>query len=258
MKRKSSLLTPSLKLASVLILGCGASVSAQTILSVDFGSVNNPAAQTDFVVFNTSENATAGPIVRNYTNLNLDWTASGSVSVTLASGTNLAATGNMIARNRTGTAANSGSFTYNALYRDLVIAQNSANMRIGITGLNANTYYDVRIYAYDHDNAGTALFANATGTNTVSDTISWTAGGINGANPDENLRFSTVLRVLTDSNGSLIIANTRQSGGSNQAIINGIEIAAIPEPATAGVLFSVGALGAALARRRRVRMPAGC
>lgn len=258
MKSKNQNLSKPLKLAAtLLLLGCSTTLHAQTILGVDFGSANNPVEQTDFDPFSVSENATAGPVTKSYTGLDEQWTADGTVAVTLAAGTTITATNNMLARNRSGVTPDSGSFTYNALYRDLIIAQNRPDMRIGISGLNANTTYDVRLFAYDQNESGTMLFTNETGTGSETASISWTASfDFANAGTDADTIFSAVLRLQTDSEGNLLIGGKRTDAGgaaNRQAIIDGMQITAIPEPASVGALIGACAVALAFSRRGKRR-----
>jgi hypothetical protein len=255
--------TTSIKVAALLLLcGGGPLLQGQTVLSVDFGSSDpfqktESPVQSGFEEFLISNVATSGPLFQTYGGLNKTWTSNGSVTITIASGTTLEGTGNILSRDRDATAADSAAFTYSSLYRDIMITSSSANMRIGISGLNPDAIYDVRVFAYDNNAGASMTFANATGTGSESGTITWTATyAFDGANTNENTIYSTVLRIQANGNGEILLSGLR-SNSWEEAIINGLEIIAIPpgpaipEPAISGLLLAATGILLASLRPRR-------
>ena len=128
-------------------------------------------------------------------------------------------------------------------------------MTIGLSGLLPNTEYDIRLYSFDNSESGTSVFSSTYGNGTQTTSISWTAGyAFSGTDPNSNMVFSSVLRLLTDSSGNLVILNTRTNAGTNpnrQAVITGLEVIAIPEPSTVGMILAAGALVMILSPSRR-------
>lgn len=231
-------------------------LEAQLLLSMDFNTL--PAGQSvsptesgyTGVTVNNAE--FTGPFTTSFTGLSTSL-SSGTVGLTIAAGTTLTSTGAMLSRDRPATTADNGSFTYQALYRDFIISKYTTGgipkMTIGLSGLNASTEYLVTFYAYDNNNSGTISLQNTTGTGSQSGSISWTAGyAFNGANANENAKFSTTLRVQTDTLGNLTFLNTTTSGAGFQGILNGIQVTAVPEPTA--IALVIAGCGLLFLRRR--------
>lgn len=217
------------KLALMISLAFGTQLHAQSLLRVDFGKSTPPASpvQTGFESFALSVNTEVGPIVQTYDRMDTPGTGQGRISVTLAAGRSLTDTGNMLARDRE-LSASRKTFEYAALYRDLVIAHNRQHMSIGIAGLAPDTVYDVRIFSSDTAEGGTTLISNATGAGSESGTITWEANyHVFGT---DVAVFSTTLRIRTDREGGIVLLNNRVKSDNvnRQAIINGLEILAVP------------------------------
>lgn len=165
----------------------------------------------------------------------------------------------VIHRDRGIPAADTGVFTYSQLYRDFATA---AFMGIEIKGLTASTPYLVTFYAYDNSGSRTQTFTNVTdGATAPVGTVTYTLGfTFNAATP--NSIFSTTFTSTSDAQGRLFFteSGTGAGGSSNVAVLNGIEVAAVPEPTTAalGALGGLGMLG--LLRRRRLSsyLKVGC
>lgn len=231
-------------------------LEAQLLLSMDFntmpagGSASPTESGYTGVVVNNAE--FTGPFTTSFTGLSTSL-SSGTVGLTIAAGTTLTSTGAMLSRDRPATTADNGSFTYQDLYRDFIISKYTTGgipkMTIGLSGLNASTEYLVTFYAYDNNNSGAISLQNTTGTGSQSGSISWTAGyAFNGANANENAKFSTTLRVQTDTLGNLTFINTTTSGAGFQGILNGIQVTAVPEPTA--IALVIAGCGILFLRRR--------
>lgn len=229
--------------AAVLV---SASVSqAQLLLGVDFG-VTNSAVETGYSGFGITSGTLAGPSTKSYTGISNLYTT-GTVAVTLAAGNTTTATGNLTARDRGTPSTNSGTFTYSDIYRDFINPSAGGNLTIGLTGLNANTQYTLTLYAYDNSNSRTMTYTDyTTGSAGASGTITWTAGYTFGSTTSNDV-FSTTLTLTSDATGSLVIRGTSNSGG---AIINGLQLSAVPEPSTVALCFVAAGIVVLRARRR--------
>lgn len=230
-------------------------LSAQTtFLSVD-ANAGTSATQSGFTGIGLTVGSGTGPYSTSFTGLSTAYTATGTVGLTL---TFNSGTGLYTARERTGTAADTGSFTYNGLYRDFVNASASGgNLTFGFTGLLANTTYQLRFYAYDVTASAsrTMTFTDWTsgsaGTGASTGSITYTSGSTFTGAAGDNYLYSTLITATTDSSGNLSIRETM--GGSYAALFNGFEISSIssvPEPSTYAAIFGTLALAGAVAFRR--------
>ncbi|MDR1280969.1 MAG: hypothetical protein LBK99_09125 [Opitutaceae bacterium] len=234
---------------------------AQTFLSVDIGAGNNPAASTiqaGFASIGIPTGATTGPIERTLAGLDTEFTATGTVVFTIASGNTLAGTGQFLTRDRGTPSTDSGSFTYSDIYRDTVLRTgsnaNGATATLGFSGLNANTLYEIRFFTYDNDasSSRTMTFTDwTTGVAGNTGSITFTGGYIFTDTTDNHI-FSTTITATTDASGKLLIRET--PGGSYSALLNGFQLthvsAAVPESA-ATALMATGAVCLAILLYRR-------
>lgn len=229
---------------AIAILASATMSQAQLLLSVDFGVTSSPV-ETGYSAFGITSGTLAGPSTKSYTGISNLYTT-GTVAVTIASGNTVTATGNLTARDRTAPSTNSGTFTYSDIYRDFINPSSGGNLTLGLTGLNANTQYTLTLYAYDNANSRTVTYTDyTTGSAGASGSISYTAGYTFGSTTPDSI-FSTILTVTSDANGSLVIRATPSSGG---AIINGLQLSAVPEPSTVALCFLAVGIVALRARR---------
>jgi hypothetical protein len=250
-----------LKLPCYLVGGflLPALLSAQTtFLSVDINA-GSSVTQSGFTSYSLTSGTGVGPATTSFTGLSTADTATGTVGLTLTFPTT-----NYTARDRVTTAADTGSFTYNNLYRDFVNASsNGGNLTFSFSGLLANTTYQLRFYAYDgNSSAGatkTMTFTDFTtgspGTGASTGSVTFTVGSstFTGAAGD-NYLYSTLITATSDSSGALVIRET--TGGSYAALFNGFEISSIssvPEPSTYAAIFGTLALAGAVVSRRHRR-----
>jgi len=219
---------------------------AQVILGVDFGVTSSPV-QAGYSAFGITSGSIAGPVTNSYTELNTTYTT-GTVSITLAAGNTLLGTSNLTARDRLAPSTDSGSFTYSNLYRDFINTSANGNMTIGLTGLNASTAYQLTLYAYDNSNGRTMTFTDfTTGSAGATGSITWTAGATFDSTTLNSV-YSTTLNVTSDATGALVIRDIPT--GSAPALINGLQLIAVPEPSSIGLCL-VAAGGLVLSIRRR-------
>ena len=177
-------------------------------------------------------------------------TVSGNLTFTATNGS-----GADNSRDRT-SPANSGGFTYNALYRDFLFDNGNAgadSFDITFSGLVASSAYSFTFYAFDHDQANghTNTFTLNTAGATFNSIFINTAGATGGTGvitdagtPTTNSQYALTLAGTTNSLGNISFTQT----GSAYPILNGFEI--VPEPSSAMALLSSIALLLGIRRRR--------
>lgn len=239
---------------------CAPLVQAVTILAVDFDTSSAVGdTETGFNKFNVTTGDVGPVTVVTY----------GAYTVRLAGDSSIDGNGLLdnsdggttatgyLGRKRSVPAADTGSFTYSELYKDIVIGKDSdANsLVLQIAGLEANTAYSLTLYSYDGSSTGSqsTFFTNRTG---LSAAAAGTAlGSVSWTNPytfdssTPNSVFSLTTTITSDANGLITIAS---GGGGFSGRMNGFEIATVPEPATSLGLGFAG-LGLLLRRRQRRR-----
>jgi hypothetical protein len=211
MKMKKSKFSASLALAAGMLAGLSDS-NAALIASLDYGV--NTAVQSGFTFAGNNSAVTVG-----------------GVTVTTAGFTG--------AQNP-GDAALTGN-PMEDLYRDYLYGGNST---VTISGLAANTQHTITIHAYAGGNTNNFSTTWYVGDNTSTNNFTWTQAA-NGNNPFPAATSVFDLTATSNASGVILltaVANVRTSR------LNGLEIAVIPEPATA-LLGGLGLL--ALLRRRR-------
>ena len=203
-------------LAALLgLLVLPSSLCAAPLLSLDLNSGASPT-QSGFTGWN-GFNAKQGPtILTNAGGSGIDF------SITTSSADN--------SRDR-GTLASTDS----DFYRDF--ASNVSSFTL--SNLTALTTYEIRVWAYDSSvSSGTATFAVTTGTGTGG-SINWTNAPV----PTSLSAYSLLMTVTSDASGVITFSET----GATR--LNGIEVTAVPEPATC--LLVAGSLFALVFCRRR-------
>jgi len=151
--------------------------------------------------------------------------------------------------------SNSGGFTYADLYNDFAFS-NGGSFQLSLSGLTANSDYSVRFFASEYYPAGapwpgavTNLFGATTGTGTTL-SIPWSRS----IAPTSNFMNSAEGVFTTSASGSLVFGVSGFKGpgaGSGPVLVrlNGLQLNAVPEPASGMLLlFGVGLLGAASRR----------
>ncbi len=241
-------LLSSTVLAAFLLLS--PTVSAQTLLSVDFNLNNNTLTQSGFTGFSLT----------NPGNVTNPSQTIGDYTVTVFGGSTA-----LGGRDRGNPTTNSGDFTAPNLYRDLVTNFEKAppstpatynNRSFSLSGLASNTTYSLRIWSYDSqfNNGAISTFYDVTGLSATPTVPGTSIGSITNqtgtAGLTSNTAFSLLADVTTDSTGALFIGSSFSAGSSGQ--INAIELSVVPvpEPSTFA-LAGLGVLGLALLRRRR-------
>ncbi|HEX8916505.1 MAG TPA: hypothetical protein VF796_29405, partial [Humisphaera sp.] len=217
-------------LAALTVFGFAASSASAAVLAVDFGSTTNVSTETGFQPFGVVEAGAPGPVSQSFAVADPSVT-SGSITVTLANGSSIAGTGVLLARNR-GAPADSGAFTYGELYRDLAIANPSnTTLQLQLAGLNPSTQYDVTLYAYDPNNGGTVTLTDVTtGAPGTVQSYTYAAGSVTA-----NEQYGRTFRVTSTVDGTAAFTSTTNFN-SSQGLLNGFQISAVPEPASAAVV----------------------
>ncbi len=121
-------------------------------------------------------------------------------------------------------------------------SNNDMSLVFELRGLDPALTYDMTLFGKDDsadDNRAVAIFTDTTFAGGVSDSY----------DPDNNTSDTAVLSALSpDANGTLQITWTMGQGGGTSSLLSLVEVSAIPEPATMGLL-AMG--GLAVLRRRR-------
>lgn len=239
-------------LATAGFLTLTASAQATPFLSVDFGTMGGTKSprQTDFLYFKDGVGVgnNAGPISQSYTGFDSSFTnASGIVTVTTNNGTNLTSTTTMTTRDSGSVNSSLVSYAYGNLYRDQIIAS-SNTMTIGISGLTAGMQYEVTFYAYNDAAAATATFTNWTSGSADTanaQSITWTSSfQFSAATPNDI--FARTFVVTANGSGDIIFRNLASSGS---ALLDGLTIATVPEPAA--LTLAIAPLAALFIKRRK-------
>ncbi|MDR1280968.1 MAG: hypothetical protein LBK99_09120 [Opitutaceae bacterium] len=247
--------------------------AAQPFLSVDFnaGSGGPSPTQAGFVAINTGTGSNKGPLANTFNGLDEEFTATGSVTLTIARGNTITdgAEGDFTARDRgeislSGEAnADTDTFTYGDLYRDALQPAGSGSggngkILLEFSGLRASSAYEIRFFSYDANatNSRTMIFTDWT-TGAAGDTSSITfTGGYAFTRTTDNYLFSTTITATTDASGKLLIHAAPDSSGSYGLPLNGLQLTAVPVPvpesaATTALMAAGAALGLATLLYRR-------
>jgi hypothetical protein len=198
---------------------------AAPLLSVDFNCGTTPSPTEDgFLPFTQVSAANqTGPIAKTFAGLDTVL-SSGSVTVTLAAGTGVGATGYLTSRDRAGMAG--PEFPNYYLYRDFV-STSSGSLTVGVSGLAASRAYTVKFYLYDNTNSRSFRITDYTaGSAGTSSNHSWTSGyAFDEATPPDI--FAVSQAATSSASGQLEFRITR-TDGTNNALICGLSIGTVP------------------------------
>ncbi|HEY8966515.1 MAG TPA: glycoside hydrolase family 5 protein [Candidatus Methylacidiphilales bacterium] len=192
--------------------------SAEPILAIDFnaGSSGPSSTQAGWKAFAPiSTSSQTGPVSSVYTGLDTTLT-SGSVTVSIASGTSTTATGSLTSRDRP--LMETPEFPLYYLYRDFV--STGGPLTVGISGLKPGKAYRIGCTAYDDAASRSMTITDYTsGSAGTSASLSWTAGTIFDADTDPDL-CTAYLAATSDSAGKLVL----RVSGTSGAALNGLVI----------------------------------
>lgn len=205
-------------------LAAAASSYGATILAVDFGGAASPV-QSGFVG-QSGSSATHS-------------TSGGNITVAIAGQQGIQGL----------TALTSAVEGYN-MYNDGAF-KNGGSMTLTISGpgIAANTEYEMTFWSiYYNIQTRTTSFVATSGT--TGTTLGPIATAITTPTGFDDPAYSATGTFTSDSSGVLTFAiNGVGSGSTNRPMVNGFQIASIPEPSSAALLGGLG--GLALLRRRR-------
>ena len=204
-------------LAAIAGLALTATSANAALLSVDFGSAGAEAGFVEQSSASVLHSTTGGDL---------------TVAVTDTQGGTF----------DRGVGAGATHGTNTDMYRDFFF-DNSNNITITLSGaaISANTDYIMTFYAYDEaENRNTSFIA-------TGDTTGATLGPVN-APADSDITSLGQFAVTGTFNSGASGVLTFNAAGPSRAVINGLEISAVPEPSTTALL---GLGGLALILRRR-------
>lgn len=237
-----TLLLPIAAFAALVALN--SSAHAQTLLKVDINGAGGPN-QTGF-----TDQAGAGnsPLNATYTGMNATYITSGNVTLNIYAGDLTPLTGWDNSRDR-GAVTGSGNFTSSDLYRDFIFRNASAASSSLVTtfsNLNASTAYQFTFYSYDKNNSNGNVWTQTFTAPGASGFISWGTGA-----PSTNSQYAVTITATTDNTGSIVWTQASSGSGNTFTVLNGFEIAAVPEPST-WALLAVSLTTVMVLRRRRL------
>jgi hypothetical protein len=232
----------------------GSAAHAAPALAIDFGETNATHLQPGFQNWYTGTDS-AGPKSTTFTVTDLAAVPTGTVSATVAGGTDAAVMANntlsVNIRTRGSAPANSGSFTNSQLLRDRLVATGgiAGGLFLELTGFTPHATFAVQAWGFDARAEGGAkagsfeLFDRTAGANTSLGSFTATAGQL----PVDNDSFSVTGTVQADATGKIVLMSLSNIDG--RGIFNAVTLTtlAIPEPAAVLILLPAAA---ALFRRR--------
>jgi len=222
MKTRNTYLRPLFTGLSVMALAA-TSASAATILSIDFGTAPSPV-ETGFI----GQSATGV----------IHTTTEGNIMVSFSGQQGTFDRGAIAGTNQ-------------SLYRDFLFENSPGNnpditITLSGAGISASTSYTLTFYAYDSaDSSRRTGFIGLNGT--TGTTLGPVASGATGQ-PDSLSEYAVTGTFTSNSSGILTFGVEGLPTGAERTVVNGFQLATIPEP-SAALLGSLGVL--CLLRRRR-------
>lgn len=258
--------------ACVLFAAQGVVASAATLLAVDFndrtagtgGGVTN--TQSGFLGWKMSGTTAASSALESQ--------AVGAYNVTLQAFDDGQDENNVTAgiQNTVGqiddrlrsTPTNSGALTFADLYQDVIFAGASTgptgglDMTVSGGSLQPNTQYLVSIYAFDSGSTPAPQPRTANwldGNNADALVLATSFSGATLPTANDTYKFTGV--AITDATGKLLLhardTTPFSSGGGATVgvVVNGFEVAEVPEPASVVILMAGAAILNSVGRRKR-------
>jgi len=210
-----------------VVLFAEKNLAAGTLLNVDFGQTQTPNnVQAGFSAFGVTNLSVAGPITATFG----QYTVRVTSGVTVDGSGNLNSTTKINARNRGIPSADTGTFTYSALYQDFVCVDGSSNspLAVQVGGLSPNTPYNLTIYAYDNSSDKILGITDLTGGGSASlGSISWTAASTFNSTTANEV-YSLTSQVTSDGSGRVTLQLKYLTAGGGGAI-SGLTLSSAPQ-----------------------------
>jgi hypothetical protein len=153
--------------------------------------------------------------------------------------------------------SDSGGFTFSDLYNDFVYINSAGPMTLSLSGLDANSQYDIRFFSSDRFDGDlswatdmTNIFTATTGSGDAVE-ITWDRQ----SDPASNLMNSGLGRFTSSNAGILefsitgLVADVDQTGNPFVRL-NGLDVTAVPAPGSL-TLLGLSLIGLGFTRRKK-------